>query len=76
MSSIDIAPTWRNAIQILIMALENGTDRGKQQARAELLAIGDQVDNLLPGNRHAPSIEVAAIWLDTKQLGEVYTDDR
>lgn len=43
--TVDLAPTWPEAMEILIAVLEDGTEIGKREARAELrrLAAG-QVD--------------------------------
>lgn len=34
--TIDMTPTWAEAVEMLICTLENGTHRGKEIARAEL----------------------------------------
>lgn len=44
--SIPIIPNWRTAMQILIAVLEDGTEEGKAQAKAELLAMAERVDHL------------------------------
>ena len=41
---IDITPTWREAAQIIALALENGTDKGRDAARAELFRMADMLD--------------------------------
>jgi len=35
-NTIDITPSWSQAAEILILALENGTEDGKKIARTEL----------------------------------------
>jgi hypothetical protein len=42
--TINITPTWRQAAQIIAAALENGTDAGREAARAELFRMGDLLD--------------------------------
>jgi hypothetical protein len=59
MTDIKLIPTWRAAMQIFIMALENGTEQGKESARTELMALADQVDarntkESLSGTVHYP----------------------
>lgn len=43
---IDVTPTWRTAAQIIAAALENGTDAGREAARAELSRMADMLDAL------------------------------
>jgi len=43
-NKINITPTWKEAIKILITILENGTEEGKREARKGLLEIGDYLD--------------------------------
>ena len=43
---VDLTPTWRAAVQIYMAVLENGTEEGKQSARAELLKLADIVDGM------------------------------
>ena len=58
MNTIDIGLTWKAAMEILIMGLENGTDEGKRMARTELREIAEHLDEAyqpfppaaLPGN--------------------------
>ena len=50
MNTIDIGLTWKAAMEILIMGLENGTDEGKRMARTELREIAGHLDAALPGN--------------------------
>ena len=43
--TVDLTPTWPQAMEILIAVLENGTPVGKMEARAELRRIAaGQVD--------------------------------
>lgn len=39
--TIDITPTWQQAINIYLMALENGTEAGKKAAREGLRHMAD-----------------------------------
>lgn len=41
---IDMTPTWRQAAQIIAAVLENGTDKGREAARAELFRMADLLD--------------------------------
>ena len=43
---VDMTPTWRQAAQIIAAALENGTDKGRDAARAELFRMADMLDNI------------------------------
>lgn len=53
---IDMTPTWPQAVEILIAALEDGTDTGKAAARAEFRRMAQILDQL---NREAASAEGA-----------------
>jgi len=55
MSKVDITPTWRTAIEICILVLEAGTERGKELAKQELREMGDHLDGAFPGN--APDVQ-------------------
>lgn len=44
-TTISIAPTWSAAMQIYIACLENGTEKGKQAARAELMDLAKRLDD-------------------------------
>jgi len=41
---IDVTPTWSGIIRVLIAALEDGTDAGKQVAREEVIRLARQYD--------------------------------
>lgn len=43
---IDLTPTWQEAAAIIAAALENGTDRGRVAARAELFRMAALLDEL------------------------------
>lgn len=43
---IDITPTWPQAVEILIAALENGTETGQAAARAELRRMAQILDSI------------------------------
>lgn len=42
--TIDFTPTWRAIVPIIIAALEDGTDAGKQAAKAELYRMAEVAD--------------------------------
>ena len=44
MRTIDMTPTWREAAAMIATVLENGTPKGRDAARAELLRMGDLLD--------------------------------
>lgn len=44
MRSVDITPTWRAAMTILMAVLENGTEAGRAAARTELMALAAKLD--------------------------------
>lgn len=48
MRSIDITPTWRVAMPILMAVLESGTEVGRAAARTELMALAAKLDALAP----------------------------
>jgi len=43
---IDMTPTWPQAARIIAAALENGTDKGRDAARAELFRMADLLDQM------------------------------
>lgn len=43
---IDMTPTWPQAARIIAAALEHGTDKGRDAARAELFRMADLLDQL------------------------------
>lgn len=43
---IDMKPTWTQAAQIIAAALENGTDKGRDAARAELFRMASILDQI------------------------------
>jgi hypothetical protein len=43
---INLTPNFAQSTQICIMALENGTQEGKQLARAELMRYARELDRL------------------------------
>jgi hypothetical protein len=51
--TIDMTPTWAAAARIYIMALENGTGKGKQMARDEIERMGILLDSLLDARKDA-----------------------
>lgn len=69
MSAVDLTPSWSTTMQILILALKDGTQRGKDMATAELLRIGDLMDQAYSGNApDVSSIQEARIGFSTLQL--------
>ena len=55
MSTIDLTPSWRTAIEICIIALEAGTETGKELARGELRDMADNLDQMLREQAPDPS---------------------
>lgn len=43
---VDLTPTWKAAMPILIAALQDGTPTGKRLAREELMDLADRLDRL------------------------------
>lgn len=43
---VPLIADWKTATAILIRVLEDGTDRGKEQARAELMEMAGKLDHL------------------------------
>lgn len=41
---VDMTPTWEEAARMLIAVLENGTSQGKALARAEIIRMGQIID--------------------------------
>ena len=52
MQTIDLTPTWQQAMPLLIRVLENGTDQGKRAAREELMRLAKMVDAANKGKDH------------------------
>lgn len=44
MKTIKMQMTWADAVEIYMMALENGTDKGKDAARAEFRRMAKMLD--------------------------------
>lgn len=66
---LDLTPSWHAAMQILIIALEDGTQEGKKHARAELMDLADKVDTI-NGELRAKTMKRIPSYLI-----EVETDD-
>ena len=47
MRTIDMTPTWEQAVRIYLLVLEEGSDEGKVTAREELLRLARQYDALV-----------------------------
>lgn len=58
--SIKIDMDWRTAAQIIAAALENGTDKGRDAARAELFRMAAILDDL---QTQAPEADARAVHL-------------
>ena len=43
---VDITPTWRAIMPILIHAIQHGTDEGRKLATEELMRLADEMDKL------------------------------
>ena len=43
--TIDITPNWENALLILGVVCQDGNDKGKKEALAELQRLGRELDN-------------------------------
>ena len=50
MQYIDVTPTWRAVVPILIAALRDGTDEGHRAATAELYRMADIIDRMNEGD--------------------------
>lgn len=55
--TIEIAPSWKQNMAILILALESGTAEGKRLARAELLELAGKLDERNRRERVAELLE-------------------
>ncbi len=44
--TIDMTPTWAGAVEIYLMALEDGTDTGKEMAREEIRRMAQMLDQI------------------------------
>ncbi len=42
--TIDLTPTWRGVMPILLFALRNGTEEGQRLAEVELMRLADIAD--------------------------------
>ena len=45
MRKIDVTPTWSAAVEIYMVCLENGDEKGKEGAREELRRLARMVDD-------------------------------
>ncbi len=45
--SIDLTPTWEGCVDILILALEHGSEQSRQFAREELRDMAKKLDTLV-----------------------------
>lgn len=45
--TIDVTPTWAGIMPILLAAVENGTDKGRDAATAELRRLATVTDKLI-----------------------------
>ena len=49
--TINLAPTWKAAAQIYIMAVENGTAEGKKAGRAGIMEMAEHLDRINTENK-------------------------
>ena len=47
--TINLTPTWKGIMPGIIEVLENGTEEGRKVARAELMRVAEQLDELNEG---------------------------
>jgi hypothetical protein len=59
--SIEIRPTWKGNMEILIAALEAGTPAGKEMARLELRKLASNLDAKLEAELEAAAEELEAL---------------
>lgn len=43
-NTVNITPTWKGVLPVLMAVLEHGTDEGKRQAREELTRMAEAAD--------------------------------
>ena len=48
--TVNLQPSWESTMHMLILLLQDGSPAGKAMAKHELLTIGRQMDDMLPGN--------------------------
>lgn len=51
LKTINITPTWRQAMSIYILSLQRGNEAGKKSAIDELYRIADYLDSLNKKNK-------------------------
>lgn len=79
--TIQIEMTWATAAQIIAAALEDGTDKGRDAARAELFRMAAILDDLRTKQDTAPASvnlwEVIAEPRDRRRpaFGQTFTDE-
>jgi hypothetical protein len=44
MRTIDMTPTWTEAARMLVFIMENANETGKEQARKEIMRMGEIID--------------------------------
>ena len=47
MRTIDMTPTWEQAVRIYLLVLEDGEEKGKEMAREELMRLARNYDALV-----------------------------
>lgn len=52
---VDMTPTWEEAARMLIAVLENGTSQGKALARAEIIRMGQIIDQYKKETTECPA---------------------
>lgn len=68
-TSIDMTPTWEQAMGLLAVILENGTNEGKAMAREELRRAGLLLDGLAAEAKGTEAILQAAMRRRVEQNG-------
>ena len=44
MQTIDMTPTWTETARMLVFIMDNANETGKEQARKEILRMGEIID--------------------------------
>ena len=46
MQTIDMTPTWTETARMLVFIMDNANETGKEQARKEIMRMGEIIDDL------------------------------
>jgi hypothetical protein len=71
MKTIDLTPTWRGVIPILIAVLESGTEAGQQSAREELHRMASILDGVVTDERVMKTIRALSSAVDDRAQGRL-----